>query len=152
MSSGITRAPSKSMIGPVATAARTQRIFSRSSRCAVCLNLKISKSSMPKAFTTRLPLTVSCRIWLRSPSLLWLFLEEVSQVFRKSDARALHVVDRGGEQTARRIGLKETNRLANDLGVYLVPQPGDRSLSYVLNLRDAQILGDTLRDIKKNHG
>ncbi len=80
------------------------------------------------------------------------FLEEVSQVFRKSDARALHVVDRGGEQTARRIGLKETNRLANDLGVYLVPQPGDRSLSYVLNLRDAQILGDTFRDIKKNHG
>ena len=76
MSSGMTRAPSKSIVGPVATAARTQCIFSRSSRCAVCLNLAISKSSIPKAFTTRFPLTVSCRIWLRSPSLVWLFSEE----------------------------------------------------------------------------
>ena len=76
MSSGITKAPSKSIIGPVATAARTQRMFSRSSRCAVDLNLAISKSSIPKAFTTRFPLTVSWRIWLRSPSLVWLFSEE----------------------------------------------------------------------------
>src|SRR5947208_2386523 len=31
---------------------------------------------MPKALTTRLPLTVSCRIWLNSPRRSWLFATE----------------------------------------------------------------------------
>src|SRR5205814_208931 len=97
MSSGMTRAPSKSIVGPVATAARTQRIFSRSSRCAVCLNLAISKSSIPKAFTTRFPLTVSCRIWLRSPSLVWLFSEE-RRIFFPSFP---HVLDLGDTHILR---------------------------------------------------
>jgi len=66
-------APRRSMSGPVITAARTQRMFSRSSLFAASPNLRISKSSMPNALTTRLPLTVSCRIWLKSPRHVWLF-------------------------------------------------------------------------------
>ncbi len=62
----ITTAPSRSIRGDVAASARTQRMFSRSRLRAASRNLRISKPSMPKAFTTRLPLMVSCSIWLRS--------------------------------------------------------------------------------------
>ncbi len=79
------------------------------------------------------------------------FLEEVGEIFRKRDARALHVVDRRGEQASRRIALKKANRLADDLSVYLIPQPGHRGLPNVLDLRHTQILGNAFRDIKKNH-
>ena len=47
------------MIGPVAATARIQRMFSRTRLRAVSWNLRISKPSMPKAFTTRFPLMVS---------------------------------------------------------------------------------------------
>jgi len=43
MSTGITMAPSRSIIGEVMTAARTQRMFSRRRRRAVWRNLAISK-------------------------------------------------------------------------------------------------------------
>ena len=71
--STITTAPSKSISGEVATAERIQRMFSRSRRRADSRNFPISKSSIPKAFTTRFPLTVSCRIWLSSPMPAWIF-------------------------------------------------------------------------------
>ena len=63
-----TTAPSISIIGEVTRNARTQRMFSRNSFREASRNLRISKPSMPNAFTTRLPLMVSCRIWLRSAS------------------------------------------------------------------------------------
>src|ERR1700687_492777 len=79
------------------------------------------------------------------------FLEQVGQVFRERDARSLHVVDRRGEQASGRIDLKKSNRLADDLGVHLIPQPGHRRLPHVLDLRHAQILGDAFRNIKKDY-
>jgi len=69
-------AEGKSINGAVATAARTQRMLSRSKRREASRNLRISKSSIPKAFTTRLPVTVSCKIWLSSPRRLWLRSDE----------------------------------------------------------------------------
>src|SRR6202040_1309543 len=55
------------------------------------------------------------------------------------------------EQASRRIALKKANRLADDPGVNLIPQPGYRSLPHVLDLCHTQILGDALRDIKKEY-
>ena len=52
-------APSRSISGPVAAAARTQRMFSRKSLRAASRNFLLSNSSMPNALTTRFPLTVS---------------------------------------------------------------------------------------------
>ena len=73
-------APRISMIGPEITAARTQRMFSRNSLRAAMRNFPISNSSIPKALTTRFPLTVSCRIWLKSAKRVWLF-SEVRRIF-----------------------------------------------------------------------
>ena len=51
---------------------RIQRMFSRIRRRAASRKRPTSKRSMPKAFTTRLPLSVSCRIWFSSPRRDWL--------------------------------------------------------------------------------
>ncbi len=61
----------------MAASARTQRMFSRSRLRDASRNLRISNPSMPKAFTTRLPPTVSCRIWLRSARRERLFSDDL---------------------------------------------------------------------------
>ena len=70
-------APSSSMSGAVRACALTQRRLIFSSRRVAALNLAISNSSIPNAFTIRMPLKVSCRTLLISAILSWLWRLEV---------------------------------------------------------------------------
>ncbi len=56
--------------------ARIHRMFSRSRLRAASRNLRISNPSIPNAFTMRLPVIVSCRIWLKSARRARLFSDE----------------------------------------------------------------------------
>ena len=60
-------------MGDVTTADRIHLMFSQSKRRAASRNFPISKFSIPNAFTTRLPLTVSSRICDSSPTPSWIF-------------------------------------------------------------------------------
>jgi hypothetical protein len=75
-------------------------------------------------------------------------LKKVGEIFRESHACAFHVVDGGGEKAADRIVLKEGDGLADDFGADLIADIGDRGLSDILELRDAQILGEGLCQIQ----
>ena len=75
-------------------------------------------------------------------------LKKVGQVFGERDTSAFHVVDSGGEKATDRIVLKEGDGLADDFCVDLIAKIGDCGLSDVLNLRDAQILGDGLCQVQ----
>ena len=64
-------APMKSISGEVIACARTERRFARNSRLAAWRKRTSSQNSMLKAFTMRLPVIVSCRMFWISASLSW---------------------------------------------------------------------------------
>ena len=64
-------APKISISGELIAAAATERRLARNSRCAAWRKRAISQDSMLKAFTMRLPVMVSCRMFWMSASLSW---------------------------------------------------------------------------------
>ena len=69
-------------------------------------------------------------------------MKQVGEILGESHAGAFHVVDGGGEKAADRIVLKEGDGLADDFCVDLIAKVGDRGLSDILDLRNAEILGE----------
>ena len=61
-------APKISISGELIAAAATERKFARNRRCAALRKRATSHDSMPKAFTMRLPVMVSCRMFCTSAS------------------------------------------------------------------------------------
>src|SRR5262249_55166327 len=75
--------------------------------------------------------------------------EEVGEVFRNSQPCAFHVVNYRGHQAARRLVLKEPDRLAYQLRIDFISQVGDRAMPHGLNQPIAKKFGYRL-DGKNN--
>ena len=67
-SSAIAIAPKMSIKGELMAAAATERRLARNRRCAAFRNRATSQDSIPKAFTMRLPVIVSCKMFWTSAS------------------------------------------------------------------------------------
>src|SRR5215467_3959345 len=139
-------------------------MVSRSRRCAAARNFRISNSSMPKALTTRFPLTVLngtadapaqfsywpndqrqkyCRAEGHGPieakkngnkhHQRKTLAEQIGEILRNSEARALHIINHRGHQPARRLVLEKRDGLANQLRVDFIAQIGDCVVPHGLN-------------------